>query len=62
MRCRNCGDLGHKTHECQEYGPWYPEPGVPTEHYAAEKLRIDTLVAGDILAEHEADHEGLDPL
>jgi hypothetical protein len=62
MRCRNCGDPEHKTHECKEYGPWYPEPGVPVEQYAAEKARIDALVAGDILAEHEADHEGVDPL
>jgi hypothetical protein len=62
MRCRNCGELSHKTHECQIYGPWYPEPGVAPTFYAAEKLRIDTLVAGDILAEHEADHEGVDPL
>ncbi len=62
MRCRNCGSLEHKTHECTEFGPWYPEPGLTAESYTEEKLRIDTLVAGDILAEHEADHEGLDPL
>lgn len=62
MRCRNCGVLTHLTHECQIFGPWFPEPGVDHSFYAKEKERIDTLVAGDILAEHEADHEGVEPL
>lgn len=62
QRCRNCGGLEHLTHQCEEFGPWYPQPGVPLDHYAGDKERIDNLVAGDILAEHEAEHEGLEPL
>ena len=52
-RCRNCGILNHQTQHCPRYGPWYPEPGKTREDYAALAERIVTLVAGDILAEHE---------
>jgi len=57
-RCRNCGILAHKTQNCPRYGPWYPEPGKTREDYAELASRIVTLVAGDILAEHEGhEHE-----
>ena len=57
-RCRNCGIMGHHTQHCPRYGPWYPEPGKTRQDYAKLAERITTLVAGDILAEHEGhDHE-----
>lgn len=55
-RCRNCGVTEHLTKECKGYGPWFPEEGKTHRDYVEEKNRIDALVAGDILAEHEESH------
>ena len=55
MRCRNCGLLGHKTQHCPSFGPAYPEPGKTFADYADEYVRIQNLVAADVLAEHYGD-------
>jgi hypothetical protein len=56
MRCRNCGSPKHHTQNCEKYGPWYPFPGKTKEDYQEITDWINTLVAADVLAEHEADH------
>jgi hypothetical protein len=56
MRCRNCGSQKHQTQHCDKYGPWYPAPGKTKDDYKEIADWISTLVAGDVLAEHEADH------
>lgn len=55
-RCRNCGDARHVTQQCKTYGPWFPEPGKTKADYAKEEERISSLVAVDILHEHELGH------
>lgn len=55
MRCRNCGLPGHKTQHCPSFGPAYPEPGKTFADYADEYVRIQNLVAADVLAEHYGD-------
>lgn len=58
MRCRNCGLPGHKTQHCPSFGPAYPEPGKTFADYADEYVRIQNLVAADVLAEHYGnDHD-----
>lgn len=52
-RCRNCGDPYHLTQHCPRFGPWYPEPGKTAEDYKDKAAYITTLVAQDILNEHE---------
>ena len=56
MRCRNCGSQKHQTQHCDKFGPWFPAPGKTKEDYQDIADWIGTLVAGDVLAEHEADH------
>ena len=57
MRCRNCGDPGHLTHNCQWYGPWFPEAGKTAADYAEMATKIADLVAADIIAEHNQSHQ-----
>lgn len=52
MRCRNCGLL-HKTQNCPSFGPAYPAPGKTFADYTDEYVRIQNLVALDIINEHE---------
>jgi hypothetical protein len=44
------------TQQCKTYGPWFPEPGKTKADYAKEEERISSLVAVDILHEHELGH------
>jgi hypothetical protein len=60
-RCRNCGDPEHRTQECQEFGPWYPDAGKTAADYKQQAEDISHLVAADILAEHEENHTGENP-
>lgn len=55
-RCRNCGEMGHFTHECTEFGPLFHEEGKGREDYAELDAQILSLIALDIFAEH-GDHE-----
>jgi hypothetical protein len=58
VRCRNCGALEHRTQDCAEHGPWFPEEGKTAADYAEQAQKISDLVAADIIAEHEANHAG----
>ena len=50
--CRNCGELGHYTHECTEYGPLFHEEGKTFEDYAELNQEILEKLAAQIIEEH----------
>ena len=54
IRCRNCGNHLHQTQLCEAYGPWFPEPGKNAADYAELAKKIDSMIAMDIIIEHEA--------
>ncbi len=56
MRCRNCGSPDHRTNRCTEFGPWFPEEGKTKIDYCEVSARIDALIAGDIITEHNTNH------
>lgn len=56
IRCYNCGEEGHRTQQCKEYGPYFPEPGKSSQDYGDQSQRIADLFAEDIITEHRAGH------
>jgi hypothetical protein len=52
-RCRNCGEMGHFTHDCTEFGPLFHEEGKVRADYAELDEKILGLIALDIFAEHD---------
>lgn len=56
MICRNCASDEHKTQECKDFGPWYPEVGKHKWDYADVTKKVEAAVAAEILAEHEENH------
>lgn len=52
-RCYNCGELGHLTKFCREYGPYHLEPGKVRMDYADLIQEIADKHAADIIREHE---------
>ena len=61
IRCYNCGEVGHRTQHCTQYGPYYMEPGKTAQDYSELVQRIADLFAQDIITEHEAGHRGSTP-
>ncbi len=55
LRCNNCGTLGHLPRSCPNYGWYFPAPGKSREDYAEDRQRVQDLIAGDIIREHEPD-------
>lgn len=62
LRCNNCGTLGHLPRTCPNYGWYYPAPGKSREDYEDDRQRVQDLIAGDIIAEHEPDEADLDAI
>lgn len=60
-RCRNCGELGHYTQECQDFGPWFPAEGKTRADYAELDEEIRLKIAQDIMEEHAPAGEDLQP-
>lgn len=46
---------------CPNYGWYFPAPGKTREDYNQDRERVQNLIAGDIIAEHEV-HEDDDRL
>jgi hypothetical protein len=55
LRCNNCGELGHLPRVCPNYGWYYPAPGKTRLDYEQDRQRVQDLIAGDIIREHEPD-------
>ena len=57
LRCNNCGTLGHLPRTCPNYGWYFPAPGKSREDYVEDRQRVQDLIAGDIIREHEPDED-----
>jgi hypothetical protein len=60
LRCNNCGVLGHLPRACPNYGWYYPAPGKTRLDYIKDRQRVQDLIAGDIISEHEVHEDDLD--